>query len=120
MMVATTFDQTVPPTGAGCVECLTTGGWWFHLRRCATCGHIGCCDSSSSQHASAHAARPLGRSIVRTRRELVMGLPEQPIRSRAPFAPADKSPELPASPRSRRRGAGLLGVPTALAITPDE
>jgi hypothetical protein len=57
VIVATTFDQTVPPTGAGCVECLTTGGWWFHLRRCATCGHIGCCDSSPSQHASAHAAR---------------------------------------------------------------
>jgi hypothetical protein len=27
-----------------------------HLRRCAQCGHIGCCDSSPSQHASSHAA----------------------------------------------------------------
>ena len=45
------------PTGNGCVECLaTTEGWWFHLRRCAQCGHIGCCDSSPSQHASRHAA----------------------------------------------------------------
>jgi hypothetical protein len=32
------------------------GGWWFHLRRCAECGHIGCCDSSPSQHASKHYA----------------------------------------------------------------
>jgi Zn-finger in ubiquitin-hydrolases and other protein len=32
-----------------------TGGWWFHLRRCAFCGHIGCCDNSPSQHASRHA-----------------------------------------------------------------
>jgi len=31
-------------------------GWWFHLRRCAECGHIGCCDSSPGQHASKHAA----------------------------------------------------------------
>ena len=44
------------PSGDGCVECLATGGWWLHLRRCAECGHIGCCDSSPSQHASKHAA----------------------------------------------------------------
>lgn len=57
MTVAAAFDQTVAPSGTGCVECLSTGGWWFHLRRCAACGHIGCCDSSPSQHASAHAAQ---------------------------------------------------------------
>jgi hypothetical protein len=45
------------PSGDGCVECLALPkGWWFHLRRCAECGHIGCCDSSPSQHASRHAA----------------------------------------------------------------
>ena len=45
------------PSGDGCVECLASPkGWWFHLRRCAECGHIGCCDSSPSQHASKHAA----------------------------------------------------------------
>ena len=45
------------PSGDGCVECLASEkGWWFHLRRCAECGHIGCCDSSPSQHASKHAA----------------------------------------------------------------
>lgn len=42
------------PSGTGCAECLSDGGWWFHLRRCATCGHIGCCDSSLSQHARKH------------------------------------------------------------------
>jgi hypothetical protein len=50
------IDPAVPPSGTGCVECLETDGWWFHLRRCALCGHIGCCDTSPSQHASAHAA----------------------------------------------------------------
>ena len=32
-------------------------GWWFHLRRCAKWGHIGCCGSSPSQHASKHATK---------------------------------------------------------------
>ena len=49
------FDPTIPPSGEGCVECLATGGWWFHLRRCAKCGHVGCCDSSPSQHGRAHS-----------------------------------------------------------------
>ena len=49
------IDPTVPPSGTGCVECLATGGWWFHLRRCAACGQIGCCDSSPSRHARQHA-----------------------------------------------------------------
>ncbi|MEV5810550.1 UBP-type zinc finger domain-containing protein, partial [Streptomyces parvulus] len=38
----------------GCAECDAAGGWWFHLRRCATCGHVGCCDSSPGQHATGH------------------------------------------------------------------
>jgi hypothetical protein len=49
------IDPSIPPSGTGCVECLATQGWWFHLRRCAACGHIGCCDSSPSQHARQHA-----------------------------------------------------------------
>jgi hypothetical protein len=48
------IDPTVPPSGTGCVECLAAGGWWVHLRRCTACGHVGCCDSSPAQHASAH------------------------------------------------------------------
>src|SRR5207245_9228225 len=57
------IDTTVAPSGAGCMECLASDGWWFHLRRCATCGHIGCCDSSPSQHASRHAADSRHRII---------------------------------------------------------
>jgi hypothetical protein len=57
------IDPGIPPSGAGCVECEATGGWWFHLRRCATCGHVGCCDSSPSQHASRHAADS-GHAVV--------------------------------------------------------
>ena len=49
------INPSVPPSGNGCVECEASGGWWFHLRRCAECGHIGCCDTSPSQHGSKHA-----------------------------------------------------------------
>ncbi|HEU5254293.1 MAG TPA: UBP-type zinc finger domain-containing protein [Solirubrobacterales bacterium] len=48
------IDETVPPSGEGCKECLAAGGWWLHLRRCAACGHIGCCDNSPAQHATRH------------------------------------------------------------------
>jgi hypothetical protein len=60
-----TIDPTIPPSGPGCVECLATEGWWFHLRRCARCGHVGCCDSSPSQHARRHAAA-VGHPIVQS------------------------------------------------------
>jgi hypothetical protein len=48
------IDPTVPPSGPGCVECEASGGWWVHLRRCAQCGHVGCCDTSPMQHATRH------------------------------------------------------------------
>lgn len=50
------IDPSVAPSGTGCVECLAAvpTEWWYHLRRCARCGHIGCCDSSPSQHARSH------------------------------------------------------------------
>jgi hypothetical protein len=50
------INPAARPSGTGCVECLAAGGWWLHLRRCAECGHIGCCDSSPNQHASKHYA----------------------------------------------------------------
>jgi uncharacterized UBP type Zn finger protein len=45
-----------PPaiTPEGCEECLQEGRRWVHLRRCLSCGHIGCCDSSPGRHATAH------------------------------------------------------------------
>jgi hypothetical protein len=49
------IDTTAAPSGDGCVECERDGGWWFHLRRCAACGHVGCCDSSLGRHATGHS-----------------------------------------------------------------
>ena len=60
------INQSAKPSGTGCVECLAAEGWWLHLRRCAECGHIGCCDSSPGQHASKHyaaAAHPVTTSF---------------------------------------------------------
>ena len=43
------INALAKPSGTGCVECLATGTWWFHRRRCTQCGHIGCCDSSPNR-----------------------------------------------------------------------
>ncbi|MFG3660483.1 UBP-type zinc finger domain-containing protein [Streptomyces sp. NPDC047706] len=59
------IDPGVPPSGTGCEECDEVGGWWFHLRRCAQCGHIGCCDSSPAQHATAHY-KATGHPVMRS------------------------------------------------------
>src|SRR5689334_19101417 len=59
------IDPSIVPSGTGCAECLAQGDWWLHLRRCAQCGHVGCCDSSPNQHASAHF-RSTGHPIVQS------------------------------------------------------
>ena len=59
-------DPAVPPSGPGCADCDEAGGWWVHLRRCAQCGHVGCCDTSPEQHASRHAdeaGHPIAQSF---------------------------------------------------------
>ena len=51
-------DDLAAPSGpaAACEDCLRVGGQWVHLRRCLDCDHVGCCDSSSHRHATAHHA----------------------------------------------------------------
>ncbi|MBV9383172.1 MAG: UBP-type zinc finger domain-containing protein [Streptosporangiaceae bacterium] len=65
MTVTQGIDPSVPPSGTGCAECEEAGGWWLHLRRCAQCGHIGCCDNSPAQHATAHY-RETGHPVIRS------------------------------------------------------
>ena len=60
--------KDVTPSAKGCEECLKTGGWWVHLRMCMICGHMGCCDSSPSKHATKHfhaTEHPIMRSMER-------------------------------------------------------
>ena len=49
------IDIAAAPSGPGCADCEVESSWWFHLRRCTACGHVGCCDSSLNRHATAHA-----------------------------------------------------------------
>jgi hypothetical protein len=63
--MSASVDPSVPPSGTGCVECETAGGWWVHLRRCAACGHIGCCDDSLMRHATGHW-RETGHPLIRS------------------------------------------------------
>jgi uncharacterized UBP type Zn finger protein len=46
--------REVTPGADGCEECLETGDSWVHLRLCAICGHVGCCDNSPNKHATKH------------------------------------------------------------------
>lgn len=42
--------EAAAPSGSRCEECGST----YNLRLCATCGHVGCCESQAG-HARAHA-----------------------------------------------------------------
>ena len=61
-----TIEHTEGAEGVeGCPQCLAAGSRWVHLRRCAACGQVGCCDSSPNKHATAHHAET-GHPIVRS------------------------------------------------------
>ena len=69
-MACTHIDEVqlfeLPGEVDGCEDCLRTGGKWLHLRICLTCGHVGCCDSSPSRHATGHfheTTHPIMRSL---------------------------------------------------------
>jgi hypothetical protein len=57
------INALAEPSGTGCVECLATGGWRLHLRRCAECGHGDVADDKS--HCSAAAAAIAATASVR-------------------------------------------------------
>ncbi len=61
------IDPAAAPSGPGCADCESHDppGWWVHLRRCAACGHVGCCDSSPGQHATGHA-QASGHPVVQS------------------------------------------------------
>jgi CPA1 family monovalent cation:H+ antiporter len=63
-----TAPRDMPSEAEGeCQDCIAEG-WtaWVHLRKCLTCGHVSCCDSSPRQHASRHFRsdrHPVMRSV---------------------------------------------------------
>jgi hypothetical protein len=56
----------VSASSDGCEDCLRTGDQWVHLRLCMSCGYVGCCDSSPTQHATAHWSGNRGHLIIRS------------------------------------------------------
>ncbi|MFE7513132.1 UBP-type zinc finger domain-containing protein [Streptomyces sp. NPDC057540] len=57
----------LPEGPAVCSACEARGWTWVRLRRCATCGHVGCCDSSRGRHAYDHhvlSGHPVVRSLA--------------------------------------------------------
>jgi CPA1 family monovalent cation:H+ antiporter len=52
-----------PVPASACEDCLVEGTTWVHLRRCLTCGHVGCCDSSPRRHSRAHFGS-LGHPVI--------------------------------------------------------
>jgi CPA1 family monovalent cation:H+ antiporter len=59
-------DPPPPDVPDACGDCLAEGLQWVHLRLCMTCGHVGCCDSSTGQHANRHfhtSEHPVIRSL---------------------------------------------------------
>ena len=57
--------QVVRTDVATCDDC-SPGEIWPAVRMCLTCGHVGCCDTSTNKHAKAHweaTGHPLMRSL---------------------------------------------------------
>jgi hypothetical protein len=52
LVAAPARDVGAPAT---CADHQADDGPVVHLRVCLECGHVGCCDSSPPQHATAHA-----------------------------------------------------------------
>jgi hypothetical protein len=103
--VSIDVDTTVPPSGTGCAECDADGGWWVHLRRCAHCGHVGCCDTSPAQHATAHW-RETGHRYMRSfepGEDWWWDYAENAPVDGPPLAPPDSRPDeqRPPAPRDR-------------------
>ncbi|MGI9598335.1 MAG: low temperature requirement protein A [Acidimicrobiales bacterium] len=63
------LNDATAPTGRParvCQPCAEKGIDWVQLRWCLSCGHVGCCDDSPGQHATAHhraTAHPVIASI---------------------------------------------------------
>ncbi|MEV5971513.1 UBP-type zinc finger domain-containing protein [Streptomyces sp. NPDC051921] len=58
---------SAPAQPPGCADCLRRGDRWVRLRRCVTCGYVGCCDTSRGRHAYAHhllSGHPVALSLA--------------------------------------------------------
>jgi Zn-finger in ubiquitin-hydrolases and other protein len=115
-------DPSVPPSGTGCAECDAVGGWWVHLRRCAACGHIGCCDDSLARHATEHW-RHSGHPIIRSFEpgdDWFWDYESNDYYEGPALAPSGMPPGGSDGPRPPRTGATQLGSLCSASETADE
>ncbi len=54
----------VTPSSEVCEECVASGSVFVGLRMCATCGKVGCCETSKNHHARKHFEET-GHPIIR-------------------------------------------------------
>jgi len=60
------WTEPGPDVADLCEDCHAIGeNVWSHLRKCLTCGHVACCDSSPHRHAAAHS-RDSGHAVMRS------------------------------------------------------
>ena len=68
-LVQTSEDPSADPpvdSQGACQDCVAEGvDHWAHLRKCLTCGHVACCDSSPRKHATAHF-KSTGHPVMRS------------------------------------------------------
>jgi uncharacterized UBP type Zn finger protein len=48
------IGEVVPSSPDTCQRCVEMGDTWVHLRICAICGNVACCDQSKNRHARRH------------------------------------------------------------------
>jgi len=77
--------EDFPPqrTPNACEECLADGTFWVALRECQSCGHVGCCDSSTGTRTGTSKRHNI-RSCALSRLRLGYGV--MSIRHREPSA----------------------------------
>lgn len=59
------ISPELPEPEGVCEDCVKEGTQWVHLRQCAICGHVGCCDSSDRRHARRHW-HATGHAVIRS------------------------------------------------------
>lgn len=60
-----TVAPDLPEPQGVCEECVKEGTQWVHLRQCAVCGQVSCCDSSPRRHARRHW-HDTGHAVMRS------------------------------------------------------
>jgi len=113
--------REVTPHTDGCIECLELGDDWVHLRLCLTCGHVGCCDDSRNQHATAHfhsTEHPIMESLEAGEDWRWCFVDEMILEPEVKSLEGTRSTNVDASKRDSRSSINLLKAKSPTRVTP--